>query len=212
MFAHEGGHGLVIVPAIILNREIPVVPTEGMQENPFKNFPLGIFSLFLAFPLGIMANGVLLYLSSRNIKQNCHYHTKEDIILLSVFTAFCLLNLSAVFTNLFGQDFAFIIRDILKIPTEDAWFKSILRISTYIIIPLVIAVWKGFAIDRILTISLSTYFANMVTVETFVPLLAPILMTSFWWLFIIGLPVFISTGVIIFKIHEFGENKDEIYC
>ena len=58
MFSHEGGHGIIVVPAIILNREIPKLPIEGMQENPFRNFPLGIFSLFLSFPLGVVANGV----------------------------------------------------------------------------------------------------------------------------------------------------------
>ena len=68
VFAHEGGHGLLIVPAIILNREIPVMPMSeeskqgALQENPFQNFPIGIFSLFLSFPLGVMANGILLIL------------------------------------------------------------------------------------------------------------------------------------------------------
>lgn len=42
-FAHERGHGILIVPAIILNREIPVMPIsveseqETLQENPFRN-------------------------------------------------------------------------------------------------------------------------------------------------------------------------------
>ncbi|MFX0151735.1 MAG: hypothetical protein ACFFAJ_13185, partial [Candidatus Hodarchaeota archaeon] len=111
MFAHEGGHGIIIVPAIILNMEIPEVPSEGMQENPFKNFSLGILSLFLAFPLGILTNGVLLYLSYKNARNYRCYDSKKGLFLMTLFVSFSILNLAAIFTNFFGQDFAFIIKD-----------------------------------------------------------------------------------------------------
>jgi len=207
MCAHEGGHGLIVVPAIILNMEIPEVPSEGMQENPFRNFPLGIFSLFLAFPLGIMANGVLLYLSYKNARIYRNYDSKKDLFLLILFTSFCVINLAAIFTNFFGQDFAFILKDVLNFLSDEQWFKYFLRFITYFVFPVFLATHKEFEIDKSIVISVTAYLTNMVVVELIVPPLVPILMSNFWWLFIVGLPIFFGTVGILVMSHELGEKR-----
>jgi hypothetical protein len=200
MFSHEGGHGIIVVPAIILNQEIPKIPIEGMQENPFRNFPLGIFSLFLAFPLEIAANGFLLYLSLQNAKQYRNSKTMKELFLLSIFLSFCILNFSGILTNFFGQDFAFIIKDILKVPADEQWFRSIMRILVYIVFPLFLTRKYQFKIDKMLIISGTTYLGYYtILVDIILPPLAPIFMTNFWWLFIIGLIILIGTMTLLIR-------------
>lgn len=199
MFSHEGGHGVIVVPAIIFNREIPDIPVEGMQENPFRNFPLGIFSLFLAFPLGIVANGFITFLSIKNAKQYRYVETKKGLFLLAIFMSFSILNFSGILTNLFGQDFAFIVKDILRIPCDEQWFRGILRIIIYIAFPLILAKKYQFEIDKILVISGTTYMGYFVVVELIVPPLSPILMANFWWMFIFGLFILIITITVLIK-------------
>ncbi|MFX0185136.1 MAG: hypothetical protein ACFE95_18800 [Candidatus Hodarchaeota archaeon] len=198
MFSNEGGHGMIIVPAIILNREIPEVPIEGVQKNPFTNFPLGIFSLFLAFPFGVIANGFLTYLSAKNAKQYRNSKTMKELVLYTVFISFCILNFSGIINNFFGQDFAFIMKDILKIPSEEEWFKFIQRIIIYTAFPLFLAKKYQLEIDKILVISGTTYLGYYaIVVELIVPPLAPILMANFWWLFIFGLLILACTTAIL---------------
>ncbi|MFX1255296.1 MAG: hypothetical protein ACFFCZ_27085 [Promethearchaeota archaeon] len=212
MFAHEGGHGIIIVPAILLNGEIPEVPSAGMQENPFRNFPLGILSLFFAFPLGIIANGALLYLSYKNARINRNYKSKKELLLLIIFMSFCILNFGAILTNFFGADFSFIIKDALKLPADEQWFRSVLRIITYLVFPVVLAAKKEFEMDKMLVISLTTYLTNLIVVEVLVPPLSPILMANFWWLFIIGLPVLTGTiGILIlnYRLAAKGSKAEE---
>ncbi|MFX1284694.1 MAG: hypothetical protein ACFFB5_13630 [Promethearchaeota archaeon] len=199
MFSHEGGHGIIVVPAIILNREIPKVPVEGMQENPFRNFPLGIFSLVLSFPLGVVANGFLSYLSLKNAKQYRNNETIKELFLLTIFLSFCILNFSGIVTNFFGQDFAFIIKDILKIPYDEQWFRYILRIIIYIIFPLFLAKKYQFEIHKMFIISGASYLGYILVVELLMPPLAPILMANFWWLFIFGLLILLGTMIFLIK-------------
>ncbi|MFX0124369.1 MAG: hypothetical protein ACFFAE_12075 [Candidatus Hodarchaeota archaeon] len=209
MFSHEGGHGLIVVPAIMLNREIPELPIEGMQENPFKNFPLGIFSLVLAFPLGIVANGFLSFLSLKNAQQYRNSETMKELFIFASFISFCILNLGGILTNFFGQDFAFIIQDIMKIPCDEQWFRIILRIIIYIVFPLFLAKKYQFKADKIFVITGTTYLGYTIVVELIVPPLTPILMDNFWWLFIIGLLVLICTMIILMKNIESVAPKSE---
>ena len=210
MFSHEGGHGIIVVPAIILNREIPNVPIEGMQENPFRNFPLGIFSLILAFPLGVVANGFLSYLSIKNAKQYQNTKTLKELFFLAIFLSFCILNFSGILTNVFGQDFAFITENILGIPSDEQWFRDILRIISYIIFPLFLAKKYQFGIDKMVVISGTTYLGYILVVELLVPPLAPILMANFWWLFIFGLLILIGTMTVLIKnIESVSAKSDE---
>ncbi|NHJ02321.1 MAG: hypothetical protein EAX86_09320 [Candidatus Heimdallarchaeota archaeon] len=207
MFAHEGGHGLVIVPAIIINQEIPGVPTEGMQENPFKKFPMGIFSLILAFPLGIIANGVLLYLAIKNILLIRNYESIKELIQFSILLSFSILNFSAILTNFFGSDFAFLVKDILQVPIEEQWFKYTLRIISYLVFPILLTILQDLELEKILIIIVATYLSNQITVELIVPLVTPLLMVNFWWLFIIGLPVLIIVMLFLIKNLELLQDR-----
>jgi hypothetical protein len=209
IFSHEGGHGIIVVPAIILNREIPKVPTEGMQENPFRNFPLGILSLFLAFPLGVVANGFLSYLSVRNAQQYRNTETMKELFLLTIFLSFCILNFCGILTNVFGQDFAFITKDILRIPSDELWFRYTLRIIIYIAFPLFLIKKYQFETDKIFIISGTTYLGYILVVELFVPPLAPFLMANFWWLFIYGLLILVGTIAVLIKNIESIQAKSE---
>ena len=157
VFAHERGHGLLIVPAIILNRD-------------------------------------------RN------YESKRDLAFLTAFIIFCILNFGAILNNFFGADFAFIIEDILKFPSNEEWFRNILKVMTYLVFPIFLATKKVFEIDKLLTISVSTDLATQSVGEfLFIPLV-PYLMANFWLLFILGLPILISTVGILIMIQK---KKDQ---
>jgi len=202
IFAHEGGHGLLVVPAIILNREIPEMPnmegetsgTGNHEWTPFPNFPAGIFLFFLSFPLGVIANGILSYLSYKNAKLYRSSPARKDVILLAIFLSFCVMNFKSALSNFFGQDFAFIWQGI-GFQYDADWFRYFIKVVSYLVFPLFLVTKREFAIDRTLTVSAGTY-AGSILVGTFifVPLLG-ILMANFWWLFIIGLPVFITAVV-----------------
>lgn len=199
MFAHEGGHGLFIVPAIIINGEIPEIPSTGSTENPFHNFPLGILSLFLSFPLGVMANALLLILAYRNAKLYRITTSKYDLALFTVFLSFSILNFGAILTNFFGPDFSFIIKDFLGFPSDEEWFRIGLRLITFTAFPGILVIKVSFDLRKVLIITTSTYLVNYITVELIANPLTSILLRNFWWLFIFGLPVLISVTIILLR-------------
>jgi len=212
IFAHEGGHGLLVVPAIVLNRKIPEMPTveEGATEaetrewNPFPNFPAGIFLFSLSFPLGVIANGILSYLSYKNSKRYRFSSTKGGIILLAIFLSFCIQNYNGALSNFFAQDFAFIWEGI-GFPYDADWFRYLIKIISYLVFPLFLVTKKKFAIDKTLTVSAGTY-AGSVLVGTFIFVpLQGILMADFWWLFIVGLPVFVTSAVVLWRLQKMRE-------
>jgi len=201
VLAHEGGHGLLIVPAIILNRQIPKVPNEetswaGNSEwNPFSNFPEAIYFFFLSFPLGVVANVILSYLSYRNAKLYRFSSRKRRIALLAVFLSFCIMNFSGALTNFFGQDFAFIWKGI-GFPYNADWFRYLTAIATYVVLPLFLGIRKGgFDLDKMLTVSAGTYTGSMLAKIFIFDPLQGMLIANFWWMFIAGLPAFIITLV-----------------
>ena len=202
IFAHEGGHGLLVVPAIILNREIPETPsvegetngTENHEWNPFSNFPAGILLFFLSFPLGIIASGILSYLSYKDAKLYCTSSKKRSIILLAIFLSFCIMNFSGVLTNFFGQDFAFIWQGI-GFPYDADWFRYPIKIVIYVVFPLFLGIKKGFDIGKTLTVSAGTYAGSTLAKMFIFEPLQGMLIANFWWLFIVGLPVFITAVV-----------------
>jgi len=209
IFAHEGGHGLLVVPAIILNREIPEMPTveedvtgaETHEWNPFQNFPAGIFLMFLSFPLGIVANGLLSYLSYKNAKRYRTSLIRKDVIFLAIFLSFCIMNFKSVLSNFFGQDFAFIWEGI-GFPYESIWFRYVIKIISYLAFPLFLATKKDFDIARILTVSVGTFAGSIITLTFIFKPLHGMLMANFWWLFIIGLPILIITVVILWRLQK----------
>lgn len=205
IFAHEGGHGILVVPAIILNREIPEMPTvteaETHEWNPFPNFPAGIFLMFLSFPLGIVANGLLSYLSYKNAKRYRTSLIRKDVIFLAIFLSFCIMNFSSVLSNFFGQDFAFMWEGI-GFPYESIWFRYLIKIISYLVFPLFLATRKNFDIARILTVSVGTFAGSIVTLTFIFKPLHGMLMANFWWLFIIGLPVLIISVVTLWRLQK----------
>lgn len=191
MLGHEGGHGIVVVPAIILNLELPLKITENMNNNPFTNFPLGIFSLLLSFPLGVLANILMFYLSYKlllDLKNDKKINSK---IFINQLIIFCLLNLKGIFNNLLGSDFSIIFVDLLHLPMKNPLITFMIQLFVFIIFPVILFIKKVDPIFISLT-ALLTFILNNLFSEIIVPIIAPILMEFFWWLFIIGLIVFIS--------------------
>jgi hypothetical protein len=214
IFAHEGSHGLLVVPAIILNREIPEMSnmegetsgTENHEWNPFTNFPAGIFLFFLSFPLGVIANGIVSYLSYKNAKLYRISPENRDIILLAIFLSFCIMNFKNVLGNFFGEDFAFIWEGI-GFSYDADWFRYFIKIVAYVVFPLFLGVKKGFDIGETLTVSVGTYAGStLAKMFIFEPLLG-MLMANFWWLFIVGLPVFITAVVVLWLGCSVKEGK-----
>ena len=191
MLGHEGGHGIVVVPAIIMNLELPLKITENMNKNPFTNFPLGIFSLLLSFPLGVLANILMFYLSYKlllDLKNDKKINSK---IFINQLIIFCLLNLKGIFNNLLGSDFSIIFVDLLHLPMKNPLITFMIQLFVFIIFPVILFIKKVDPIFISLT-ALLTFILNNLFSEIIVPIIAPILMEFFWWLFIIGLIVFIS--------------------
>ena len=213
IFAHEGGHGLLVVPAIVLNREIPEMSMveEGATEaetrewKPFPNFPTAIFLVFLSFPLGVIANGLLSYLSYKNSKRYRFSSTKGGIILLAIFLSFCIQNFDGALRNFFAQDFAFVWEGI-GFPYDSDWFRYSIKIVSYLVFPLFLVTKKKFAIDKTLTVSAGAY-AGSILVGTFIFVpLSGMLMANFWWLFIVGLPVFIASAVVLWRLQKYDSD------
>ena len=196
IFAHQGGHAFFIVPAIILNRHIP--ETDGpvnYERNPFPNFPEAIYLFYLSFPLGVVAEGILSYLSYKNAKLYRFSSRKRGIILLAIFLSFCIINLEAALSNLFGQDFAFIWQGI-GFPYDAHWLRYLIAIVAYVVFPLFWGVKKGgFDLDETLTVSAGAYAGSILVNMFILDPLQGILMANFWWVFIAGLPIFITAVV-----------------
>ena len=133
MLGHEGGHGIVVVPAIILNLELPLKITENMNQNPFTNFPLGIFSLLLSFPLGVLANILMFYLSYKLILELKNDKKISSKIFINLLIIFCLLNLKGIFNNLLGSDFSIIFVDLLHLPIKNSLITFMIQLFVFFI-------------------------------------------------------------------------------
>jgi len=196
IFAHQGGHAFFIVPAIILNRHIP--ETDGAasyERNPFPNFPEAIYLFYLSFPLGVVADGTLSYLSYKNAKLYRFSSRKRGIVLLAIFLSFCIMNLEAELSNLFGQDFAFMWQGV-GFPYDADWLRYFIGIVAYVVFPFFLGVKKdGFDIEKALTVSAGTYGGSIVANMFIFDYLQGILTENFWWVFIAGLPIFIAAVV-----------------
>jgi hypothetical protein len=208
MFIHEGGHGLIIVPAIILNGEIPITPTENMSENPFSHFPLGILSLLLAFPLGVIVNYLFVHLTTTQAKKYSNSDVLQDKVIFFILISFAILNLGGVLTNVFGSDFSFIVRDFLHFPSENQDFKLLLRFIEFIIFPLYLSLNNKFSKFEMSIITSITYFINYWIIDNVVAIFMPILFENFWWLFIIGLFILVLVILIILNLNSF-ENRHQ---
>jgi len=195
-FAHQGGHAFFIVPAIVLNRHIP--ETDGAanyERNPFPNFPEAIYLFYLGFPLGVVADGILSYLSYKNAKLYRFSTWKRGIILSAIFLSFCIMNLEAALSNLFGQDFAFMWQGV-GFPYDADWLHYFIGIVTYVVFPLFLGVKKGgFDIEKALTVSAGTYAGSILANMFIFDYLPGILTENFWWVFIAGLLIFITAVV-----------------
>ena len=165
------------------------------ERNPFQNFPEDIYLFYLSFPLGVVANGILSYLSYKNAKLYRFSSRKRGIILLVIFLSFCIMNLEAALSNLFGQDFAFMWQAI-GFPYNADWLRHFIAIVAYVVFPLFLGIKKGgFDIEKALTVSAGTYAGSiLLNIFIFDPLLG-ILTENFWCVFMAGLPIFITAAV-----------------
>lgn len=196
VFAHYGGHAFFIVPAIVLNRHIP--ETDGAvsyERNPFPNFPEAIYLFYLSFPLGVVADGMLSYLSYKNAKLYRFSTWKRRVILLAIFLSFCIMNLEAALSNLFGQDFAFMWQGV-GFPYDADWLHYFIGIVAYVVFPLFLGIKKGgFDLEKSLTVSAGTYAGSILANVFIFDYLQGMLTENFWWVFMAGLPIFITAVV-----------------
>jgi hypothetical protein len=101
-----------------------------------------------------------------------------------------------VLGNFFGEDFAFIWEGI-GFSYDAVWFRYFIKIVIYVVFPLFLGVKKGFDIGKTLTVSVGTYTGStLAKMFIFEPLLE-ILIMNFWWMFMVGLPVFITTVIVL---------------
>ncbi len=188
LFGHEGGHGLLVVPAILLNREVPVIGGEG--ENPFRNFPPAALFFMLSFPLGVMADALVAWLAYRNARRYRQPASLRGMFLLALCLGLATMTAKSALSNLLtGQDFSFLWRALhLPFPGNDALGWAIKAVA-YLGLPLYLGLHKGFALPQALFVGIGAYGGGYLAGTWFLPGLAPWLMGHFFWLFIIGLPV-----------------------
>lgn len=178
----------------------------SVQEwNPFQNFPAGIFLFFLSFPLGVVANGLISWLAYRNARTGVAGLGTQSIV-FGVFLCLCIMNFKSAVSNVFGQDFSFLM-DAVKFPYESDFFRHFLKIVTYAGLPLFLA-RKGFDRIQLVTVSAATFIGTYVTGLVLEPLVE-VMMSHFWWLFIIGLPVFIGSVTILWRQKDWKVTKSE---
>jgi len=196
MLAHEGGHGILIVPALIISGAIPPAPTDLLNQVNGEippNVIIILLSMALSFPLGITVNALISYLSYKNAKLCSLCQTNKELTLFIVFVALSIMNFNSILTNLFGADFSFLMEDFLSIPIWEDWFRNILKVVSFFIFPLFLIKKKRFHLLKTLVISLGTFLGSIFSNQFILIFLYPIFMTNFWWLFIIGLFILIPT-------------------
>lgn len=194
ILCHEGGHGIFVLPAIILNREIPEPPkVQGYEggiydENPFKNFPLAAVLCVLSFPLGTLAD-LLLFIFSYKLAKD--YYKKAGrfkyLFISSMFLSLSLIFFSSMVTNLFlGADFSFIWEGIgfpMKLPLLEVFFNYIVP---YILLPLYLIIKKRFEVLQIISVVLAIYIGSEISFKLVVNPFYEMFMRNIWYLFIIG--------------------------
>jgi hypothetical protein len=198
VFAHEGGHGLLIVPAILLNRQIPDMPTEQSENwNPFPNFPAGVILFFLSFPLGVVANGLISWLAYKNARPfRFLSQSLARNILMGVFLSLCIMNFKSVLSNVFGQDFSFV-WELLHSPYQQDVFRNLLKVGAFLVFPAYIVMKEKADCILVAAVSAGTFTGSYLTGRLLFEPLQDEMMTHFWWLFILGLPVLIITVVVL---------------
>jgi len=109
--------------------------------------------------MGVIANGILSYLSYKNAKLH-RTSSEKDIILMAIFLSFCIQNFNGALSNFFAQDFSFIWEGI-GFPYDSDWFRHFIKIVSYLVFPLFLVTKKEFAIDKTLTVSTGTYVGSV---------------------------------------------------
>jgi hypothetical protein len=200
VLAHEGGHGLLIVPAILLNGQLPDLPAEQSENwNPFPNFPAGVLLFFLSFPLGVMANGLISWLAYKNAHPfRLLSQSPAKNILMGIFLSLCIMNFKSVLSNVFGQDFSFV-WEFLNFPYQQDVFRNLLKVGAFLVLPAYIVMKEKADCTYVAAVSLSTFFGSYLTGKLLLEPLQDEMMSHFWWLFILGLPVLIITAVVLWR-------------
>lgn len=197
VFAHEGGHGLLIVPAIVLNGDMPDMPTEQSEEwNPFPNFPAGVILFLLSFPLGVVANGLISWLAFKNARPFTLKQSVTRSVLTGIFLSLCIMNFKGVLSNVFGQDFSFV-WEFLQVPYQQDSVRTLLKAGAYLVFPAYIVMKEKADCTLVASVSASTFFGSYLTGTLLFEPLQEEMMTHFWWLFILGVPVLVITVVVL---------------
>jgi len=207
-FEHEGGHGVLVVPAIALNGEIPAVGVEG--ENPFKNFPAAAILFLLSVPLGVLADGLVCLLSYRNARRYRNPANMQQAFLSALFLAFSLMTLKSALSNLLtGEDFSFI-WIALGLPFHgNEILGYAIRAMAFLVFPIYLSLKRGFWLIESLAISIGALIGSYLAGAWLLPLMSDWLMAHFFWLFLIGLPVFVTVTLVLWRLQRRGEPEKE---
>lgn len=199
VFAHEGGHGLLIVPAIILNGQIPDIPAEESEQNwnPFLNFPAGVLLFLLSFPLGVVANGLISWRAYENARPfRILSQSLPRTLVMGVFLSLCIMNFKSVLSNVFGQDFSFV-WEFLHVPYQEDVFRFFLKAGAFLGLPAYMVIKEKANSTFVTAVSAGTFSGSYLTGRLLFEPLQDEMMAHFWWLFIAGLPVFVVTAIVL---------------
>ncbi|MBE3519266.1 MAG: hypothetical protein IMW97_03065 [Firmicutes bacterium] len=217
IFTHEGGHGLLILPAIILNRGLPETPSqeEGstraaeLKGNPFTKFPPAVILFFLCFPLGVASDAFLSYLSLKAMKK-LNVATLTGTVTRAILLSLSILALSSALENLLaGADFSFI-WEAVGFPYEAPWLRTMLTVVSFVGFPGLLVIKGTVPLPEAAGAATGAFAGTWIFLTFMMEHVYPILMANFWWLFVVGTPVFILVAAALLKMAKANARQGEI--
>ena len=195
---HEGGHGLLLVPAMILNRGAP----------PFTNFPSAIILLVLSIPLGNIAVGVVSWLAFKNASRYKKFRSFNEMTRFTSFFSLFLITFNIFWIDLVtGEDFALNFWEPLGIPLySNTMLQLIISLFSHVILPAHLVMKKSFNLQMVFSISAGIGVGTLFSINYFYSFFATMLRDHYFVLVTVGLPAFLIS---VWMLHRFDRSKVE---
>ena len=193
---HEGGHGLLLVPAMILG------------APPFTNSLLIL--LILSIPLGNAAVAVVSWLAYKSANRCKNPGSSNATTCFTLLFSLFLMTFNFFWIDLItGEDFALNFWEPLGIPLYANWpLQLIISLFSHVAFPAYLIMEKSFGPELVIGISAGTGAGILMCLNHVVPPIAPILRENFFLLVTIGFPVFPLSVWVLHRLSRAREAKD----
>ena len=191
---HEGGHGLLLVPAMILN-----------QGPPFTNSSLGITLILLSIPLGNVVVGVTSWLAFKNV--NC-YKKSASVNAMIPFTflfALFLITFNFFWLDLItGEDFALNFWEPLGLPLyANRPLQLLISLFSHVFFPAYLIIKRPFDPQLVVGVSAGTGVGTLMCINYIIPPIVTILRNHLFLLVTVGLPVLLFSVWVLHRLSRY---------